>query len=120
MKKSFTLSFLNRSSLVVSSIIMVSLSGCLLSHSNHKVVRQNEPLQQLAFESEQARAVFESRVERQMESDESSASLGIPFLVGLEKTVKTAENAIRNDVATMLDINGDGIVSNHEASLKRF
>ena len=52
------------------------------------------------------------------ETNESHASLGIPFIVGLEKSQKVAPNAIRNDVATRFDINGDRHISDDEASLQ--
>lgn len=97
-------------------ILLAPLTGCLLSHSNHSVIRQDEPLLQLAFESEKARSVFESHVERRQTEDEAHASLAIPFIVGLEKSVSTSENAIRNDVATMMDINGDRLISEQEVS----
>ncbi len=112
MKRIFTVS-------LISLCGLASFSGCLLSHSNHSIVRQTEPLKQVVFETERARATFESQVERRLESNKSSASFGIPFIVGLEKTVTTAENAIRNDVATLLDINGDRVISEYETSLQR-
>ena len=94
--------------------------GCLLNHSNHVVLRQNEPLNSLTFQSDHARNVFESRVEQSLEDDsrKSSASFGVPFLVGLERSTTIAENAIRNDLAALFDINGDQHISDYEASLR--
>ena len=95
--------------------------GCLISHSNHQVVRQGEPLRQLTFESESARSAFEATAEHALDHDanESSAAFGIPFLIGLQHSRQTAPNAIRNDVATRLDLNGDQHISEYEASLHR-
>ena len=96
-------------------------TGCLLSHSNHVVLRQEEPLQQLTFESEKARNTYESNVQKALndESNTSHASFGIPFIVGLQQSKKLSESATRNDVATHFDLNGDRLISDYEASLKK-
>ncbi|MEM7785562.1 MAG: hypothetical protein AAF623_19600 [Planctomycetota bacterium] len=101
-------------------LIAMFQTGCLLNHSNHTVVRQNEPLRRITFESEQSRAVFEQSVSQALKdrSNRSSASFSIPFLVGLEKTKSIATNAIRNDVMAMFDIDGDAHISDYEASLQ--
>ncbi|MFK7769507.1 MAG: hypothetical protein AB8B55_20000 [Mariniblastus sp.] len=114
MKRMFKLSVV-----AICSLVPVVFSGCLLSHSNHAIVRQNEPLKQIAFETEKARAYYEAKVSERLDNSEASASFGIPFIVGLEKSTTTSENAVRNDVATLLDINGDRVVSEYEANLQR-
>ena len=45
----------------------------------------------------------------------SSASFGIPFLIGLSKETVPSQNAFYNDQIGRCDINGDGIISNQEA-----
>jgi hypothetical protein len=107
-------------SIVIALSCMIQ-TGCLLSHSNHVVLRQDEPLQQLTFESEQARNIYEAKVENSLndESNTSQASFGIPFIVGLEQSKKVSESGVRNDVATQFDISGDRHISDYEASLKR-
>ena len=96
-------------------------TGCLLSHSNHVVLRQDEPLQQLTFESETARNAYEASVQQSLndESNTSHASFGIPFIVGLQQSKKLSDSATRNDVATQFDISGDSHISDYEASLKK-
>jgi len=76
-------------------------------------------LQRLTFQSENARNVYEANAQRALEdeSNVSSASLGIPFIVGLEHSKRISAAAVRNDVATALDINGDQHISDYEASL---
>lgn len=103
------------------AMLCVANTGCLLNHSNHTVVRQQEPLRSVTFETEQARQVFEASAEAALEDDsnESRASFGVPFLVGFEKSKTIAPNAIRNDVATKFDINNDGHISEYEASLQK-
>jgi hypothetical protein len=101
------------------AIACAATTGCLLSHSNHSVIRQDEPLSPLVFETENARNMFESHVSERQSKDEATTSFAIPFLVGLEKSVNTAENAIRNDVANLIDTNGDRIISEHEVNFHR-
>lgn len=102
------------------AILLLPQTGCLLNHSNHTVVRQQEPLRGITFETENARKVFEASTDAAMDNDsnKSHASFGVPFLVGLEKSKSVAPNAIRNDVATRFDINGDGHISEYEAGLQ--
>ena len=94
--------------------------GCLINHSNHVVLRQNEALRPLAFESPTARQNFESAVEYALdnEADRSRASFAVPFLFGLERSTKVAKNAIRNDLAALMDINRDGYISDYEISVR--
>ncbi len=100
---------------------VVAFSGCLLNYSHHSVVRQDEVLQPLTFESEQAKLSFEERVDAAMDSDrtQSERSFGIPFLIGVNRSSDLSEAAIRNDTATRLDVNGDRFISEYEASLDR-
>ena len=113
---------MSRSPFALVSLVCLSSftqCGCLLSHSHHKVVRQGEPLHAVTFESENARSAFEACAQSALsdETNESRSSFGIPFIVGLQRSRKVAPNAIRNDVATRLDLNGDRHITDDEASL---
>lgn len=94
--------------------------GCLLNHSNHVVLRQDEPLRGMTFQSENARIVFEKAVKQSLDddSDQSHASFGVPFIVGMERSETVADNAMRNDVGVLFDVNQDGHISDYEASLR--
>ena len=105
--------------LLLLAICLLTLPGCLLNHSRHTVVRQNEPLRSVAFESEQARIAFEEIVKEKSEDSESDAQLAIPFLLGLDWSNRLSASAVRNDAIAQLDINRDGIISDYETSLKR-
>ena len=111
-----------RSSIVASGLLAlfcVCQTGCLLNHTNHMVLRQDEAVKPLTFESEATRNSFEARVTQANEDndDQSSASFGVPFIIGLEMTKKVSSSGIRNDLATQIDINGDSHISNYEISL---
>lgn len=109
----------NLMSALLLALVCAMQSGCLLTHSIHSVVRQDEPLRPLMFESERAKKLFEGNVKDAAsdDSNEGNASFAIPFIVGLEKSTKLSGNAIRNDVATRMDLNGDRHISDYEASL---
>ncbi len=85
------------------------------------VLRQDEPLRQLTFESESSRNAYESQAQLALddESNVSRASFGIPFIVGMQQSKKISKAGIRNDVAKQLDINGDDHISNYEISLMK-
>ena len=104
-------------------MIAVCLScgtGCLMNVSKLEVLRQDEPVRALTFESEHARNVFESHVSHAQDDDgfESNVSFGIPFIIGVETTEVVSPSAIRNDVATRFDLNSDNHISDYEASLR--
>lgn len=101
------------------SVVCVTQCGCLVSHSHHTVVRQGEPLQRIAFQSQQAKIAFEHHVKRELENgnNQSSSSLAVPFLLGLERSRKLSEAAVRNDAAAFYDANTDGVIDDGEVSL---
>ena len=109
-----------RTMIVVVSVCVLMMSGCLVNHSNHRVVRQSEALQPFSFQSETARENFESQVEHAVErgANDSHSSFAIPFLVGLERSRKLSDAAVRNDVGNRLDTNGDGVISDYETSVR--
>ncbi len=99
-------------------ICLVLVSGCLLNHSHETIIRQGEPLYPVTFETEEAHASFEAYVDEAEDNDDNFAnsSFGIPLLIGLSRSKKTSVNAIRNDATIEFDINGDGMISDYEAS----
>lgn len=101
------------------AFLVTSQTGCLLMHSNHTVLRQYEPLRQPTFESEETRNAFEQYVSSEFENESniSSASFAVPFIVSLSRSKTVSENAIRNDIAARFDINRDNHISDYEASL---
>ncbi len=100
------------------ALVLVCCSGCLLNHSHHVVLRQDEPLYAAYFESEDGRHIYENFVRNQIsnKSKQSESSFGIPFIIGAERSYRLAENAIRNDAAIRFDQNSDGLISDVEAS----
>lgn len=101
-------------------LLVLFQAGCLLNHSNHIVLRQDEPLRALTFQSESSRKVFEEAVDCALDEDslQSHASFGIPFIIGLSKSKTLSSTAIRNDVGALFDINQDGVISDYEVSLR--
>jgi hypothetical protein len=51
------------------SLLILFQSGCLLNYSNDVVLRQDEPLRGLSFESEYAMHVFDQSVRRAQKTD---------------------------------------------------
>jgi len=91
----------------------------LLNHSNHVVLRQGEALQPMAFESDEAREIYENFVCGWQDNDnnQTKSSFGIPFIIGTQRSRKLAENAVRNDASIRFDRNLDGIISDQEAAV---
>jgi hypothetical protein len=102
----------------LTTVCFLGLSGCLLTHSTHTVIREDEPLQAITYESEQTRNRFEGYVQNRLNDDRnhSHSAFAVPFLIGLERSRKTSENGIRNDALVRFDLNGDGYISDYEIS----
>ena len=104
----------------LATISLLSMCGCLFTHTRHTVIRESEPLESVTFESEPTRNAFENHVQDRLNNDSnhSQSAFAIPFLVGLQKSCKTSENAVRNDAIARFDVNGDRYISDYEISLK--
>ena len=91
--------------------------GCLLVSHSTQVVRENEKLRPVRFESEQAKIAFEASVHQMQAIKESSDPqlLAIPFLFWVSSTRELSDNAIYNDQAALCDLNGDGLITLQEA-----
>ena len=103
--------------LVVGAILLVFESGCLVVHTSTRVLRENEAMRLVRFESEQARSVFESGV-REMQAHKKnyhSDALAIPFLCLFARTTELLDNAVNNDQVTLCDADGDNVVTEQEA-----
>ncbi len=97
---------------------MSGLSGCLFNHSNHTVIRQNEALRPVQFQTSAAHSAFESYVQARIndEGNETRQALMVPFIVALERSQEVSESAIRNDAIARFDLNQDGFVSDIEVA----
>ena len=93
-------------------------AGCLVSGSRQRVIRQNEPLASVQFESQAAQQAFLSRAldDGERKSLSSSSSFGIPFLVGYSQQTVMSPNAFYNDCVARCDANHDGVITESEAA----
>ena len=104
--------------LLLTSALVVLQSGCLVTSSYNNVQRKSEPIQQVQFESDFARDVFQSHAQnsKHRESESSSFFFGIPFLLGLSYTSKPSSNAYYNDWVDRVDSDQNGLISEHEVA----
>ena len=91
--------------------------GCLISGSHTRVIRQDEPLRHVSFESPYAQQVFQTTAlsEQQRLKLSSEASLGIPLLLGVSYRSALSPNAFYNDCVARCDVDRDGMISDQEA-----
>ncbi len=103
---------------VMAVVLLVFESGCLIVHNSTRVVRDNEPLRSVRFESEQARAAFEAGVNEMKAHKKKlqSVDLAVPFLCLVSRTSELSDNAVYNDEIVVCDANGDGYITEQEAS----
>ncbi len=103
------------------SLLILSLagSGCLLSHSHKRVVRQDEIRERVEFESDEAAATFHAVAtdDDARSALRGEASFGIPFVVGISHQSVLSPNAYYNDQVAMCDMNGDGFLSDEEIAI---
>ena len=103
---------------LVGLALVATSGGCLISHSKHRVVRQDEIRQHVTYESQYAQQTFLQRAtdDAARERNGSEHSFAVPFLIGLSYTSELSENAYYNDQLMTCDANSDGVISNAEAS----
>ena len=97
-------------------ILLPASSGCLLSMSHSRVVRQSEPVKAVHFESEYAQKSFQHMAfnDHQRKKQSGKTSVGIPFLLGASYETVLSENAYYNDWVARVDANRDGVISDSE------
>jgi hypothetical protein len=98
-------------------VVVLGCSGCLLNHSQKRVIREDERRMHVHFESPSAAESFNkvANSEDMRKANGSSSSFGIPFVVGLSHEAVPSQNAFYNDQVTRCDANSDGFISNEEA-----
>jgi hypothetical protein len=102
---------------LVAATLFCSFSGCLFVNHSTKVVRDKEPMQRVAFESEQARQSFMAGV-HDLQSHKQSYNFQVsamPLLWWRSSANELSDNAIYNDQISVCDTNGDGFISTQEA-----
>lgn len=103
-----------RCATAICALFLLLLPGCLLTTSMTRVVRQDEKLMPVHFQSEYAQAAFQEEIVDGDEDEVSEFSLGIPFLLGINVKRVISENARYNDLVRRCDSNGDGLISEME------
>ena len=102
-------------------VLLVFQPGCLIVHSSNRVIREDEPLRPVRFESEQAKSTFEDGVSeaRAHKKKYEACEFAVPFLCMFSRTSEVSDNAVYNDQIALCDANGDGVINEQEASAFR-
>ena len=107
--------------IIVSLMICIYCSGCLVVYNGTKVLRKNEKRKVVEFESEQASQLFHEKLNKKLcsctDRTMESEQLIIPFIVATNTSMKLSENACYNDALQMCDSNGDDFISESEAKI---
>ncbi len=106
---------------VFGAILLVFESGCLVVHNSTRIVRENEPLRAVRFESEQAQSAFEAGVNeaKAHKKSQQSVALAVPFLCLFGRSTELSDNAVYNDEVVLCDADGDNVITEQEASAYR-
>lgn len=91
-------------------------SGCLVSHSRKKIVREDEIRRDVVFQSPESAEKFNALAsdDSMRNAEGSSSNFGIPFLVGFSHASVPSQNAYYNDQISKCDTDGDGFLSDAE------
>ena len=108
-------------SIVCCTALIAFSSGCLFTRVTTNVVRKNEKPRAVAFESPQAKNIFDGKLaeaKANLPSNNSNPKVvAVPFLLLWASTDVVSDNAIRNDQLTICDTNGDGVITLDEATM---
>lgn len=101
---------------LLSMAFLCCMPGCLFVNHSTKVVRDKEPLQRVAFESEQAQQAFVAGVHdlQTRKQNYNFQVSAVPLLWWRSTANELSDNAIYNDQVSVCDTNGDGIISTQE------
>lgn len=99
------------------AMLLMLECGCLVVRTTTRVVRENEAMRMVKFESEQARSAFEAGVDevRAQKKGCDVDAFAIPFLCLLCNTTTISDNAVYNDQAALCDTDGDGLITDQES-----
>lgn len=102
---------------VLGAMLLTLECGCLVVRTTTRVVRENEALRMVKFESEQSRSVFEAGVDevKTQKKDSNGDAFAVPFLCLLHNTTTISDNAVYNDQAALCDTDGDGLITDQES-----
>jgi hypothetical protein len=107
-------------SIVCLTTLLTFSSGCLITRHTTNVVRKNEKPRAVAFESPQAKNIFDSKlveVKSNLSSMSNPKVVAVPFVLWWSSTEVVSDNGIYNDQLAICDINGDGVISLDEANI---
>lgn len=98
--------------------VMATLAaGCLLTTHETKLVREDEPRQAVAFESDEGMTEFHAAVNRRADRgarERGRSSFNVPFIVSANTRKVLSRTAFFNDQVRLADINADGTLSDVE------
>lgn len=98
---------------------LVLLQGCLVNSAKVEVVDPDAKRMAMEFESPEAMDTFFDQVRRSRNAGKAtvaSEGFGIPFVIGAKTTRVLSDNAFDNQQFETADLNGDGTLSDVEAS----
>ena len=104
---------------VIVGVTGALMSGCLVMGSKHEVLRKDETVKKIEFESEEAGILFH-KVRRQATAhggQEEHDCIVIPFIIAHNTHRKLSDNARYNDEISKCDANGDGHITLIEAKI---
>lgn len=97
--------------------LLVCCTGCLFTRHSTRVVREDEKLCPVRFESPEAQEAFNARLAEMKERGEGDKGqfAAIPFLLWYCRNDVLSDNARFNDQAAICDANRDGVIALREA-----
>jgi hypothetical protein len=104
--------------LVVLCGLLPACGGCLFVYSREDTVRLNEPKRAVQFQSETAARLFAAASDQRLRGSHEvrTESLTIPFLASISRNSKLSEASLYNDEVAACDADGDGVITDAEAS----
>jgi hypothetical protein len=102
---------------VLAGTLIAGCTGCLFTRHSTNVIRKNEKLAIVQYESQQAENVFTAAVadKRKYKSLSNPKVTAIPFVLWYSRVDELSDNAVFNDAAAACDADGDRVISLAEA-----
>jgi hypothetical protein len=108
-------------SMACCTVLIAFSAGCLITRHTTNTVRKNEKPRAVAFESPQAKNIFDGKLVEVRASLNPSATnpkvIAVPFLLWWSSVDVVSDNGIYNDQLAICDTNGDGVITLDESTM---
>ena len=98
-------------------LAILVFGGCVCFYSSKKMVGENQERIDVKFENDAAATLFYASLKKQCPTMLESTRIGVPFVTFYRSSKVLSDTAMFNKGVEICDLDGNGIITEHEATL---